>query len=133
MLERLIEQSGTGARLRLERRGIPQPELRDLYAGSDVAVFPNRAQAYGLAPLESLASGTPVILSTGIGVSEPLTGHSGVLMVPPETPDAIAAALRTAMTSDLRSGVGETREWMRAELSNRRYAERMAAIFESLR
>lgn len=132
MLERLVEQTGTGGRIRLERRGVPQSELRDLYAGADVTVFPNRVQAYGLAPLESLASGTPVILSTGIGVSEPLRGREGVLAVAPESPAEIAAALRAAMDSDLRPGVARTREWIRAELSNRRYAERMAEIFGEL-
>ena len=131
MLERLIAASGTGDRVRLERRGIPQSELRDLYAGADVTVFPNRVQAYGLAPLESLASGTPVILSTGIGVSEPLQGRGGVLPVPPETPRALADAVERAMTSDLRAQVPQTRDWIRAELSNRRYAERMLEIFEA--
>ena len=57
MLETLILQTRTGDRVRLERRGIPQDELRDLYAAADVTVFPNRAQAYGLAPLESTAVG----------------------------------------------------------------------------
>ena len=132
MLERLVAETGTGERIRLERRGIPQAELRDLYAGSDVAVFPNRLQAYGLAPLESLASGTPVILSTGTGVAEPLNGRPGVLLVPPETPRAIASALRTAMTTDLRAGVTPTREWIDRELGNRRYAERMVQIFQSV-
>src|SRR5262249_41993896 len=71
-LDALILQTRTDDRIRLERHGVSQDELRDLYVGADVTVFPNRAQAYGLAPLESLASGTPVILSTGTGVSEPL-------------------------------------------------------------
>jgi glycosyltransferase involved in cell wall biosynthesis len=129
MLERLIAETGSGERIRLERRGVPQPELRDLYAGADVSVFPNRVQAYGLAPLESLASGTPVILSTGIGVSEPLHGREGVLMVDPERPDQLADALRAAMATDLRPGAAETAAWIKVELSNRRYAERMAGIF----
>jgi D-inositol-3-phosphate glycosyltransferase len=128
MLERLIAE--TGDRVRLERRGIPQDELRDLYAAADVVVFPNRRQAYGLAPLESLAGGTPVILSTGIGVSEVLAGRPGVLTVPPESPGEIAAALLTAMESDLRPAAEQTRQWIHSELSNRRYAERMAAIYD---
>jgi glycosyltransferase involved in cell wall biosynthesis len=132
-LERLIESTGTGDRIELQRRGIPQDELRDLYAAADVTVFPNRAQAYGLAPLESLASGTPVILSTGIGVSEPLSGKGGVLLVPPESSAELANALRQAMTTDLRQEVPATRDWIRTELSNRRYAERMAEIFSELR
>jgi glycosyltransferase involved in cell wall biosynthesis len=132
-LEQLIARTGTADRIELQRRGIPQAELRDLYAPADVTVFPNRVQAYGLAPLESLASGTPVILSTGIGVSEPLAGKGGVLPVPPESPAEIATALKTAMNTDLRSEVPPTRDWIRSELSNRRYAERMAAIFAELK
>lgn len=131
-LERLIASTGTADRIELQRRGIPQAELRDLYAAADVTVFPNRVQAYGLAPLESLASGTPVVLSTGIGVSEPLAGKGGVQLVPPELPAEIAKALRTAISTDLRSEVPQTRDWIRSELSNRRYAERMAAIFSEL-
>jgi glycosyltransferase involved in cell wall biosynthesis len=130
VLERLIAETGTGDRVSLERRGIAQDELRDLYVAADVLVFPNRRQAYGLAPLESLAGGTPVILSTGIGVGEVLAGRPGVLTVPPESPGQIGAALRRAMEDDLRGAAVETRQWIRAELSNRRYAERMAAIYE---
>jgi glycosyltransferase involved in cell wall biosynthesis len=128
MLEGLVAEAGD--RVRLERRAIPQDDLRDLYAAADVMVFPNRRQAYGLAPLEALAGGTPVILSTGIGVGEVLAGRPGVLMVPPESPDEIAAALRIAIETDLRSAATGTREWMRTQLSNRRYAERMVEIYE---
>jgi glycosyltransferase involved in cell wall biosynthesis len=130
VLERLIAETGSGDRVSLERRGIPQDELRDLYVAADVLVFPNRRQAYGLAPLEALAGGTPVILSTGIGVGEVLAGRPGVLSVPPESPGEIAAALRTAMEDDLRGAASRTRQWIREELSNRRYGERMAAIYD---
>jgi D-inositol-3-phosphate glycosyltransferase len=128
-LERLVAESGVGDRVRLERRGVPQDELRDLYAGADAAVFPNRRQAYGLAPLEALASGTPVVLSTGVGVSEVLSGRPGVLMVPPESPLELASALREALDPAAREGAAETREWIRAHLSNERYARRMAEIY----
>jgi glycosyltransferase involved in cell wall biosynthesis len=133
LLERLIADTGTGDRVRLTRRPIAQDELRDLYAGADVTVFPNRRQAYGLAPLEALAAGTPVILSSGIGVGEVLRGRPGVVTVPPERPDEIAAALRAAMAGDLRAGAAQTGAWIRAELSNRRYAERMVEIYDEVR
>ena len=132
MLERLIAETGTGARVRLTRQAVRQDELRDLYAAADVTVFPNRRQAYGLAPLESLAAGTPVILSSGIGVGEILRDRPGVVSVPPESPGEIAAALRTAMAGGMRAGAGQTRDWIRAEMSNRRYAERMAEIYEEV-
>jgi glycosyltransferase involved in cell wall biosynthesis len=128
MLERLV--AATDQRVRLERRSIRQDELRDLYAAAYVMLFPNRRQAYGLAPLEALAGGTPVILSTGIGVGEVLAGRPGVLTVPPESPAEIAAALRTAIQADLRPATAQTREWIREELSDRRFAEQMAATYE---
>jgi hypothetical protein len=53
-----------------------------------------------------------------------------VLLVPPCAPEQIAEALRSAMESDLRPAAAETREWVRNELSNRRYAERMVAIYD---
>jgi mannosyltransferase len=132
-LTRLIADRAVGDRVELVRRSVSEDELRDLYAGSDVSVFPNRRQAYGLAPLESIASRTPVVLSTGIGVKEVLEGRPGVWMVPPERPDVLAAALREVQQSDVAAGLAETREWIRTDLSNARYAQRMAAIFDELR
>ena len=48
--------------------------------------------------------------------------------MPAEAPEAIAAALREAAQRG-RDGVGETREWVRRELNDRRYAERMLDVF----
>lgn len=130
MLAERVERSQANDRIELVQHSIPEAELRDQYAAADVCVWPNRRQAYGLAPLEALASGTPVIISTGIGVKEAIAGRAGVTMVPPEDPAELARAIRAAMASNQRGQAEETREWLREELSNRRYAERMLEIFE---
>jgi glycosyltransferase involved in cell wall biosynthesis len=130
MLERLITEGSVGDRARLVRREISELQLRDLYTAADVTVFPNRRQAYGLAPLESLASGTPVILSTGIGVKEILEGRPGVFMVPPERPAALRDAVLAVMAMKGRRGAAaQTREWIRTSLSSRSYAEGMVGIY----
>jgi glycosyltransferase involved in cell wall biosynthesis len=127
-LDQLIRERGVGDRVELIRSSVPDEELRLLYAAADVFVFPNQRQTWGLAPLEALAAGTPAIVSAGAGVHEVLEGRPGVWVVPPLQPQAIADALHDA-TEGAPSGLDQTRAWIREELNNRRYAERMAEIY----
>jgi D-inositol-3-phosphate glycosyltransferase len=116
----------------LRATGLPERELRDYYAAADAYVFPNERQTWGLAPLEALASGTPVVLSSGAGVHDVLAGRPGVQVVPPRSPEAIAGALR-ALHADRGQDVSETTAWIRRELTSRRYAERMRDIYAASR
>jgi glycosyltransferase involved in cell wall biosynthesis len=130
-LARLISERALGDRVELIRASVPDEQLRLLYAAADVFVFPNQRQTWGLAPLEALAARTPAIVSAGAGVHEVLEGRPGVWVVPPARPDAIAEALGEAV-NDVPEGLEQTRAWIRDELNNRRYAERMAEIYEEL-
>lgn len=73
-------------------------ELDATYAEADLLVLASRAETYGMVVTEALAHGLPVVASDVGGVREAL-GHAGVL-VPPEDPDALAAALRRWLTDD---------------------------------
>src|SRR4051794_27671450 len=131
MLAERIARHGLSERVRFERTTIPDEELRDLYAAADVFVYPNQRQTWGLAPLEAIACGTPVILSRGAGVHDLLGGHPGVFSVDPEQPDQIAARLREVLAApDLRATTEPTRDWLRSDYTPARYAERMEALFE---
>ena len=118
----------------LSRHNVTDDELKDAYTAADVFVFPNQRQTWGLAPLEALACGTPVILSRGAGVHDALEGRPGVMSVPAEAPDAIASALLATIDDhDRRKAVAETRGWIQRELSSEAYARRMTAIYERVR
>jgi glycosyltransferase involved in cell wall biosynthesis len=132
-LASLIADRGLASRVLLPRESVPDAQLRDVYAAADVFVFPNRHQTWGLAPLEALASGVPVIVSSGAGVSDVLSGRAGVRIVPPGDAGEIAAALRAMHRDGAREGIEQTRRWLSEELSNVRYAERMAELFEVAR
>jgi glycosyltransferase involved in cell wall biosynthesis len=132
MLAARIQTQGLTERVRLNRRAISDAELRELYAAADVYVFPSSRQSWGLAPLEAIASGTPVIVSAGAGVSEVLAGRPGVEIVPPASPASVAAAIR-ATRERPRSVVEPTREWLRSELTSARYAEEMGAVLARAR
>lgn len=128
-LRRLVVRRGVEDRVEVPGAAVTDEELRQAYAAADAFVFPNERQTWGLAPLEALASGTPVVVSRGAGVHEVLEGREGVSLVPPGSPESIAGALRDLHRLARRELDG-TREWIRRELSRERYARRMAEIFE---
>ena len=125
-----IATRGLGDRAVLDRRSVSDAELRDLYAASDLYVFPSARQSYGLAPLEAIALHTPVVVSRGAGVHEVLEGHPGVGVVPPTDPKALAGAIRAAHGQRDDAALERTRSFVRDELSSERYAIAMEELIE---
>jgi N-acetyl-alpha-D-glucosaminyl L-malate synthase BshA len=76
--------------------------LGDLFAHADVFLLPSDQESFGLAALESLASGVPVVASDVGGVAEVVTqGESGWL-VPPRNPQAMARAALSLLADPAR-------------------------------
>jgi len=69
---------------------VPEKTLIDFYSTSDIFVFPNYPQTWGLAVFEAMACGTPVICTTGAGAHEVLTDGHNAILVPPKSPEKIA-------------------------------------------
>lgn len=100
---------------------IDRERLADLYADSDLFVFPSPTETCGLVVLEAMASGTPVITSDRGGVRENVRQAINGVMVPAGDPKAFAAATvelvgngpgRTAMGSAARA-FAVARDWER--------------------
>jgi glycosyltransferase involved in cell wall biosynthesis len=91
-----------------ERVDFPGPrtgaDLDRSYASADLMVLASRAETYGMVVTEALARGLPVIATEVGGVSEALgSGADGTLpgvLVAPEDPVALAAALRAWLVRD---------------------------------
>jgi glycosyltransferase involved in cell wall biosynthesis len=94
-----------------------------------VFVILSQRYAWGLAPLEALASGTPVILTPGAGVYDILAGRPGVQVVKPQDPQAIMQAIRGWRAGEGREGLEATRSWLREEYALDRYVERMEQVY----
>jgi glycosyltransferase involved in cell wall biosynthesis len=131
-LERLIRERGVSERVTLPRRAVSDDEMKDTLAAADVFAISSQRYAWGLAPLEAVASGTPVILTPGAGVYDVLGGRPGVQVVPPEDPRALAGAIRAWRSGSGREDVAATRAWLRDELSLDRYVERMEEIYAAV-
>jgi len=110
---------------------IPETALRSLYASSDVLVFPNYPQTWGLAVFEAMASGTPVIVSTGAGASEVLTDGENALLVPPGNPQMIAKSIKRLVDdpSLYRKLSVNGRSFVEEKISWDAYGQRMEILF----
>jgi glycosyltransferase involved in cell wall biosynthesis len=130
--DRLAAQIAAGdlaARVTLPRASLSDAELKDTYAAADVFVILSERYAWGLAPLEALASGTPVILTPGAGVYDILAGRPGVQVVSTREPRAIARAIQRWRSGEGRQGLEPTRTWLRKEYALDSYVARMEQVY----
>jgi glycosyltransferase involved in cell wall biosynthesis len=130
-LAALVGELGLGDRVTMSRRSVTDAEIKDAYAAADVFVILSQRYAWGLAPLEAIASGTPVIISGSVGVHDILAGRPGVAVVPKGDGPGTAAAIRRWRSGGGRDGLESTRTWLREEYTIDRYVERMEEIYEA--
>ena len=84
------------------------PELFELYQRADVFVLPTRGDAYGLVFAEAMACGLPVVACDVGAVSELVVHGETGLLVPPGSPEHLAAALDRLVTDHaLRRSMGQ--------------------------
>jgi glycosyltransferase involved in cell wall biosynthesis len=68
-------------------------DMPSVYAAADLVVLPSLAEGLGLAAVEAMLAGRPIVVTDVAGLNEVVTdGHDG-LLVPPAAPDRLAAAL----------------------------------------
>lgn len=138
----LAGQSGFGCEELLQRldsdpvlrRSVIRPgfvddrQLRALYHGAAVFVFPSLWEGFGLPPLEAMACGAPVVASDRSAIPEVL--GDAYVGVPPEDPAALAQALRGLLSSDARRAELRVRgQRIAAGFSWRRAAERTMEVY----
>jgi N-acetyl-alpha-D-glucosaminyl L-malate synthase BshA len=76
--------------------------LGDLFAHAQVFLLPSDQESFGLAALESLASGVPVVASDVGGVAEVVTQGETGWLVPPRNPQAMARAVISLLADPAR-------------------------------
>lgn len=80
--------------------------IEDFYCGADAFVFPSHYEAFGLAILEAMASGLPVICTNGLGVTDLMTdGKDSLLLRAWDDPKDLAAKVN-ALDPDARRDIG---------------------------
>jgi len=90
------------ARLGVERQvtfsgKVEDDEVRDFYCACDAFIFPNENQTWGLAVLEAMACGAPVMVSQGAAVHEVLTDNENAILFPARNPQVLAEKIELLM------------------------------------
>lgn len=105
-------------------------DVGDLLAGCDLVVLPSRAEGLGVAALEAMAAGRAVVASDVGGLGETVVHERTGLLVPPDDPEALAAALaRLADDPELRGRLGRAGP---ARVGEGFLAEQMVTAYEAL-
>ncbi|MEU1278963.1 glycosyltransferase family 4 protein [Streptomyces sp. NPDC005805] len=134
---RLIERHGLADAVEFVK-GITDAELVDLVRSAQIACVPSLYEGFSLPAAEAMATGTPLVATTGGAIPE-VAGPDGqtCLAVPPGDSEALAAALRRLLgDAELRARLGAAgRErvlarftWKQAAIGTAaRYREAVAA------
>ncbi|MEA2446799.1 MAG: phosphatidyl-myo-inositol alpha-mannosyltransferase [Actinomycetota bacterium] len=79
--------------------GVPDEDLPDLYRSADVYCAPGLGgESFGIVLVEAMAAGAPVIASDIPGYRA--VSEDAALLVPPDSPEDLAAALRRVLMDD---------------------------------
>ncbi|MFJ7272987.1 glycosyltransferase family 4 protein [Kitasatospora sp. NPDC098663] len=116
------------------RSGLTDQELVDLYRSAEVACVPSLYEGFSLPAAEAMATGTPLVATTGGAIPE-VAGPDGetCLAVPPGEPDRLAAALGRLLDDPrLRARLGAAgRERVLARFTWARAAELTADAYRA--
>jgi glycosyltransferase involved in cell wall biosynthesis len=104
------------------------PELLRLCA---VVVLPSRQEAFGRVLIEAMAAGVPVVATAVGGIPEVCTDGVTGLLVPPEDPDALAAAIALTLTDQAATAarVAAAAADVRARFDLDAHAARVQAVY----
>jgi glycosyltransferase involved in cell wall biosynthesis len=101
---------------------------------ADLLVHAARWEGFGLALLEAMLCGLPVVATRVSSIPEIVWDGDTGLLVPPDDPGALRAALERLLADEpLRRRLGEAgRERARTEFSVERMARRTLAVYEEV-
>ena len=114
--------------------GVSDSELIRLYCESDIVCLPSRYESHGIALIEAMMFGKPILTCDAGGIGEVVQAGRDALLVAPEDPDALAAGLRRlASDPGLRSRLGAAaRETFERRLDVGRAAVQMQTFIEQV-
>ena len=110
---------------------VSEEELVDCYHACDAFVWASdENQSWGLAGMEAMSAGKPVIVSRANGLAEALDDGKTGLLVRPRSPEAIADAVRRLVREPAlaKSIAGEGQRLVRQRYSWRRHAGELLAL-----
>ena len=112
-LKTLVKKLGLEGTVEFIREAIPNYEMPFLYRECDVYVQPSIIEPYGIAVLEAMACGKPVVGTKVGGMQDTIKEGETGFLVEPGNAEEIADRLRILRDGDKRAEMGiRAREWV---------------------
>jgi glycosyltransferase involved in cell wall biosynthesis len=127
VLEKLARERAVESRVILPGR---VPDVTAWLRRASVYVQPARWEGFGLAVLEAMVCGLPVVATNVSSLPELVADGETGLLVPPDDPAALARAIERALADPALGPAGLERA--RREFSVQRMADRTVALYERL-
>ncbi len=129
-LKERIRRLGLSAVVRLGGR---REDIRDLLRSADLFVFPSLYEAVGIALLEAMACGRPVVASDTGGIPEIVEHGTSGMLVPPGDSARLADSLGMLLKDPgRRQRLGDTARARALQFDVRRTAQATEALYERL-
>jgi glycosyltransferase involved in cell wall biosynthesis len=110
---------------------VPRQELPLWYNGAEALVYPSLYEGFGLPPLEAMACGTPVLVSTAASLPE-VVGEAG-LQVSPDDVEGLAKAMRRLLQDeDLRADLRQRGLMQARRFTWEQMARETAGLYQKL-
>ena len=108
---RLLECGIPKNRLRVRSYMKSRKSLKELFSEVDLVLVPSRTEGFGLAGLEALSAGLPVIVSKNSGFGEALGNvpFGSSFVIDSENPNAWTAAIKDIRNKNRRTRLGEAK------------------------
>jgi glycosyltransferase involved in cell wall biosynthesis len=112
---------------------VSDEKLLQFYASADVFVLPSTCEAFGMAALESIAAGTPVVLANSGGLSYILSEFGGYpLDMSADVSTQIARAVKAVFRNGARNRIEAERKKALDEYSWNNVASRLTKVYEGV-
>ena len=110
-----------------------QEELLYYYNAADVVVMPSHYESFGMAALEAMSCGTPVITTNAAGISSIIDDEHGKLITSVNNPLLLAEQIEFLLKSrEIREAVGQSLRKNVSDLSWCQVATRVIAIYDTI-
>lgn len=132
-LRALAESCGVADRVKL-LGGLPREELGRWYRSADLLVAAPWYEPFGLAPLEAMACGVPVVGTNVGGVADSVVDGLTGDLVAPRDPRALGTAIRRLLTDKIRHFTYATAalDRIRNRYSWQRCAEQLSSLYATV-
>ena len=87
----LARELGVAERVRIVP-DVERPQVLELFSGALALLMPSRLEGLPMVPAEAMAAGVPVVAASVGAVPEVVDPPRGGILVPPDDPEALAAA-----------------------------------------